>query len=137
MRGLSRDPWDEQPILMPRDCRPTARARKRWRDARAFQVDVQQALARECMQFTEWLLLETAQELFDETRHVISQSAIAERAGLTRQVASYWLTSMSEAGLIDRAPEGDGRAWVVILTDLGERTLRECNERLAAAGLTG
>jgi len=122
---------------MPRDGRATARARKRWRDARAFQVDVQATLARDCMQFMEWLLLETVQELIDETRSAVSQSAVAERAGLTRQVASYWLTSMSEAALIARAPEGDGRAWGVLPTKLGERTLLACNERLEAAGLTG
>ena len=137
MRGLSRDPWNEESILMPRDCRATARARKRWRDARTFQVDVQGALTRECVQFMEWLLLETVQEMVDETRGPVSQSAVADRAGLTRQVASYWFTTMSEDALIDRAPEGDGRAWGLLLTDLGERTLLTCNERLEAAGLTG
>lgn len=137
MRGLSRDPWDGKSILMPRDCRATARARKRWRDARAFQLDVQAALASASVQFTEWLLLETVKELVDETQSPMSQSAIAERAGLTRQVASYWLGQMTETGFVDRAPEGDGRSWGVLLTELGERALVECNERLEAAGLTG
>ena len=30
-----------------------------------------------------------------------------------------------------------GVAWRVILTELGERTLQACNERLEEAGLTG
>lgn len=117
--------------------RPSAMARKRWRDARAFQADVQQALVPERVPFTMWLMLETLQELLDETGDAVSQNALAERAGLRRQIASYWLIVMSEDALVDRGPHPDGRAWRVILTDLGERTLLSCNQRLEAAGLTG
>ncbi len=119
------------------EARRSAVARKRWRDARAFQVDVQTLLARACVQFTEWLLLETLQELLDETGDAVGQAAIAERAGLTRKVASYWLIVMSENALVDRGPASEGTAWRVILTDFGEQTLRVCNERLEEAGLTG
>ena len=75
----------------------TAAARKRWRDARAFQADVQVTLSELRVQFMEWLLLETVCELCDETGDAVSQNMVAERAGLTRQVASYWLIVMSEA----------------------------------------
>jgi hypothetical protein len=44
---------------------------------------------------------------------------------------------MSEADLVDRGPSATGRAWSVILTDLGERTLQACNDRLEEGGLTG
>jgi hypothetical protein len=126
-------------ILMPaaERSRPTAKARKRWRDARAFQADVQLQLAREHVPFAMWLLLETLQELLDETGDAVSQNALAERSGLTRQVTSYWMIIMDEAALIDRGPHPNIAAWRVILTDLGERTLLRCNERLEAAGLTG
>jgi len=119
------------------DVRHSAAARKRWRDARAFQADVRVVLAGACVQFMEWLLLETLQELIDETGDAVSQSTVARRAGLTRKVASYWLIGMSENALIDRGPSSEGTAWRVILTGLGERTLRACNERLEEAGLTG
>ena len=102
-----------------------------------FQADAQMVLTRTGIQFTEWLLLETIQELLDETGDAVSQSAIAQHAGLTRKVASYWLILMRENALIDRGPASEGTAWRVILTDLGERTLRACNERLEEAGLTG
>jgi hypothetical protein len=52
-------------------------------------------------------------------------------------VASYWLIVMSESALVDRGPSSEGNAWRVILTDLGERTLLTCNERLEEGGLTG
>jgi hypothetical protein len=84
----------------------------------------------------EWLVLETVRELCDETGGAVSQNLVADRAGLTRQVASYWMIVMSETDLVDRGPSATGNAWRVILTDLGERTLQACNERLEEAGLT-
>lgn len=98
---------------------------------------MQLQLDREHVPFVMWLMLETLQELFDETGDAVSQNALAERIGLTRQVTSYWMIMMSEAGLIDRGPHPNIAAWRVILTDLGERTLVACNQRLEAAGLTG
>ena len=115
--------------------RPSTAPRKRWRDARAFEAGVQLVLVSERVPFTMWLMLETLQELQDETHDAVSQNALAERAGLRRQIVSYWLIVMSEDALVDRGPHPDGRAWRVILTDLGERTLVACNARLAAAGL--
>lgn len=85
----------------------------------------------------QWLLLETVRELCDETCDAVSQNAVAERAGVARQVASYWMIVMSEDALVDRGPASEGHSWRVILTDLGERTLQACNERLEEAGLTG
>jgi len=122
-------PWETQ--------RRSAAARKRWRNARLFQRDVQVSLARERVHFMEWLLLETLQELCDEAQDAVSQSAIAARAGLSRKVASYWMTIMSEHGLVDRGPSSEGCAWRIILTSRGEQTLRRCNERLEQAGLSG
>ena len=121
----------------PEDRRASAAARMRWRDARLFQIHVQQLLASEQVTFMQWLLLETIQELRDETRAAASQIAIAERAGLTRMVVSYWMIVMDEDALVDRGPDADGRAYRVLLTSLGERTLQRCNELLEAAGLTG
>lgn len=125
-------------LLLPCDGNTgrTAAARKRWREARAFQADVQVTLSAQRVQFMEWLLLETVRELCDETCGAVSQNMVAKRAGLTRQVASYWLIVMSENGLVDRGPCALGVAWRVILTELGKRTLQACNERLEEAGLT-
>jgi DNA-binding MarR family transcriptional regulator len=102
-----------------------------------FQRDVQQTLARAHVEFTEWLLLETLQELVDERGCAVSQREIAERAGLARKVASYWMIVLDEAGFVDRGPSSGGTAWRIILSSLGEETLRRCNERLEEAGLTG
>lgn len=128
-----------QSILLARGehSRPSVAARKRWRDARAFQADVQTALSKLHVSFAQWLVLETLRELRDETREAVSQNLVADRAGLTRQVVSYWMIVMSELALVDRGPAAAGCAWRVILTEQGELTLRACNERLEEAGLTG
>lgn len=113
--------------------RPTAQLRQRWRDARQFQTRAQNAL--KGYAFFEWLLLEALQELLDETGDAVSQIQIAERAGLTKMLTSYWMSDMADRGLVDRGPALDGRSYRIIMSTLGTRVLGECSERLAAAGL--
>jgi DNA-binding MarR family transcriptional regulator len=88
------------------------------------------------VEFSEWLLLETLNELETRSKGGVPQAIIAQSAGLTRQVASYWLTCMAERGVVDRGPTDDPRCWCVIITKRGEALLRLCHERLEAAGLS-
>jgi DNA-binding MarR family transcriptional regulator len=129
---MNRDIGWPRPAPIPRK---SASARQQWSAARVFQQKAQRLLA--TVPFVEWLLLETLQELMDEANDAVTQVELARRCGLSERVVSYWFTMMNEFGLIDRGPDADGRAWRVILTDLGERTLQLCNERLEEAGLTG
>lgn len=117
--------------------RATARARQRWREARMFQQKAQRLFKEPTTAFVEWLLLETLQELIEERGDAVSQAEVARRSGLSERVVSRWISLMSDLGFVDRGPDADRRAWRLILTDLGERTVRVCNERLEAAGLTG
>ena len=73
----------------------------------------------------------------DERGEAVSQADVARRSGLSERVVSYWMLLLSDLGAVDREPEADGRAWGVILTGLGQRTLQACNDRLEEAGLTG
>lgn len=113
----------------------TATARDLWREARRFEASARRALSLAGVEFSEWLLLETLSELDRRESEGVTQSAIARSAGLTRQVASYWLTCMSERGVVDRGPDDDPRVWSVMITERGEALLRQCHERLEAAGL--
>lgn len=117
--------------------RPSARVRQQWRDARIFQQSAQRSFKESTTTFVEWLLLETLQELIDERGDAVSQADVARRSGLSERVVSHWMLLMSDMGFVDRGPDADGRAWRVLLTELGERTIQVCNERLEAAGLTG
>ena len=105
-----------------------------WREARAFQTKAQQVLSHQ-MTFTEWLLLETIEELSRETPDAVTQNAIAARTGLSRSVVSYWLEIMGECGMVDRGEHLNPRAWSVTVTDPCRVTLRDCNRRLQSAGL--
>ena len=93
-------------------------------------------LATEQVPFVQWLLLETLKELLDEGRESVSQAVVANRAGLARGVASYWMVMLEEFGLVDRGRDALP-TYDLILTSSGEAALRRCNERLEAEGLTG
>jgi DNA-binding MarR family transcriptional regulator len=82
-----------------------------------------------------WLLLESLAELIAERKDAVSQSAVAERAGLSRMVTSYWMILMSEEDLVDRGPDEDGRTYRIWMTEAGAATLRQCNDRLEARRL--
>ncbi len=116
--------------------RASSAARASWRAARLFQQQAQLALATEQVPFVQWLLLETLRELTEEGVGCVTQTGVANRAGLARGVASYWMVIMEEYGLVDRGRDAL-RTYDLILTSSGEATLRRCNERLEAEGLTG
>jgi CTP-dependent riboflavin kinase len=65
----------------------------------------------------------------------VPQIELARRAGLSRQVASYWLIRMDQRGLVVR-DEGEDGSWGVILTEKGVDMVRRGDERLAAGGLS-
>jgi hypothetical protein len=117
--------------------RASAKVRQQWREARVFQERAQRLFKEEMIPFVEWLLLETLQELIDERGEAATQAEVARRSGLSERVVSYWMVLMSELGIVDRGPDCDGRAWRVLLTQLGTHTVQVCHERLEAAGLTG
>lgn len=116
---------------------PSASARRQWRAAREFQVRTQEILANARVSFVQWLVLESLRELILEHRDAVSQARVAERTGLSRMVTSYWMILLDEEGLIDRGPDQEGRAYRVLLSKLGEETLRQCNERLSLSGIFG
>ena len=125
-------------LANPRTVEPRASsaARSRWRAARLFQQQAQLALAAEQVPFLQWLLLETLKELTEDGLRRVTQTAVANRAGVARGIASYWMAMMEEYGLVDRGRDAVP-TYDLILTSSGEATLRRCNERLEAEGLTG
>lgn len=104
--------------------------RERWRDAKRFQHRVHAALGKLRVSFSEWLLLSLIAELMPEHGENISQNSLALGTGLTRMTAGYWIRLLERKGWVDRGEHDNPRAWGVILTEEGMRTLRLCNERL-------
>jgi DNA-binding MarR family transcriptional regulator len=59
-------------------------------------------------------------------------TALAQRAGVTRQAASQKVTALERAGYVTRhASEHDGRAVIVVQTDRGRALLRDALEIVA------
>ncbi len=81
-----------------------------------------------------WLVLETLQDIIDQTGDAANQASVAERSGLTKKVVSFWMIALSEEGLVDRGPDIDGRAHRVILTKYGTETLLRCRAQLCEGG---
>lgn len=115
--------------------RASATLRRTYRSAREFQAAAQRVLGPRRL-FVEWLLLETITELTKEHGDNVTQSLVATHTGLSRKVVSHWMCLMSELGFVDRGEHMDGRCWGVLLTEMGEDALQDCNERLEAAGVT-
>jgi DNA-binding MarR family transcriptional regulator len=113
----------------------TKAARSRWREARVFERQARRLLARERCAFLEWLLLRTLCDCEGEPWDGVSQIELARRAGLSRQVASYWLIRLDRRGVVERA-EGENGFWGVLLTEKGVDLVRRCDERLVAGGLS-
>jgi DNA-binding MarR family transcriptional regulator len=113
----------------------TTLARAQWREARSFEKRARRLLARNRCAFLEWLLLRTLCDVPGEPWDGVPQIELARRAGLSRQVASYWLMRMDQRGLVVR-DEGEDGSWGVILTEKGVDMVRRGDERLAAGGLS-
>lgn len=113
----------------------SAKVRRTYREARELQAAVQRVLGRRRL-FVEWLLLETIDELTQEHGENVTQNLVATRTGLSRKVVSHWMQLLDDLGFVDRGEHMDGRCWGVLLSEMGEDALAECNERLAAAGVT-
>jgi hypothetical protein len=80
-------------------------------------------------------VLETLAELVAEANAPVSQAAIADRAGLSDKITSYWMTMLDELGFVNRAPEDDARAYGVLLSEDGKRLLELLNARLERSGV--
>jgi DNA-binding MarR family transcriptional regulator len=114
----------------------TTEQRKQWRNARHFQRRVQKALQPTGLTFLTWLLLEALHELLEETKEPVSQQAVAERAGISKALASYWMVGMEEDCFIDRGLGEDPRSYLILMLDEGSEVLAHSRRVLQRAGLT-
>jgi DNA-binding MarR family transcriptional regulator len=86
--------------------------------------------------FHTWLLLEALHELWAETGEPVSQQAVAERAGVSKALASYWMLRMVEDCFIDRGLGEDARSYLILILEDGAEVLAHSRQVLRSAGLT-
>lgn len=126
---------EPEPLRRPLpEGRASAEARCAWLAARRWQAIVERELNRFGLTFSEWLVLEAAEELINERCDAVSQEAVAGRTELNKMTVSHVMKTLESKGLVDRGPDLTGRAYRVFLTALGGEALGSCNSRLDAAG---
>jgi DNA-binding MarR family transcriptional regulator len=92
-------------------------AAMRWRRA----VDLE--LGSIDLTFTQWLVLDAADELVRETEDAVSQNAIAARTELDKMTISVVVRTLEKRGWVDRAPAVGRPALRVLLTAQGKRVV--------------
>jgi DNA-binding MarR family transcriptional regulator len=106
-------------------------ARARWVEAQRFKVGVRRLLKREKVSFTQWMVLETVDELQDP--HGNFQCQVAEALCISERVASYTIHALQQRELLERDAEDSPYGWNVALTREGKAVLARCREILAEA----
>ena len=104
--------------------------RERFRDAMAWRREVERELVDLKITFAQWTVLETARELIESTEDAVSQNDVASRAEIDRMTVSQVMKNLSNADLVDRGPDMDGRAYRIWLTKKGERAAKQGSARI-------
>ena len=107
-----------------RRSRAVARAREQYFAAWRWRRAVEKELKALGLTLTQWLVLDSADELIQEQGDAVNQRSIAERAELDAMTVSQVMKTLEEKGLVSRQPHVSGRAYRVIMTKKGEKLLQ-------------
>lgn len=127
LRNLSRS------LLIPRPDLADAGALRSWRDQTLYRLLLRASRA-EVTATLERIHQQGYADVSTADTHLLANldtegttiSALARRAGISRQAASQQVAALERAGYIERRPsEADARAVIVIQTDRG-RALLQC-----------
>lgn len=99
-----------------------------WRWRRAVERELR-ALK---LTLTQWLVLDACAALEDEHGELPSQRAVAEHIELDAMTVSQVMKTLAARDLVDRAPDVTGRAYRVLVTKKGYKTLQAAAAHLEA-----
>ncbi|HEY3495793.1 MAG TPA: hypothetical protein VGK73_13940 [Polyangiaceae bacterium] len=94
---------------------------------------VEKSLAPMKLTLTQWLVLEATASLIAERDDAVNQNAVAARTELDRMTISQVMTTLAVRSLVDRAPDLDGRAYRIYLTQRGKRCVSRAARLVASA----
>ena len=109
--------------------------RRRYRDAVSWRRRVKRELSPLRLTLTQWLVLQTTAELFEETRDAVSELAVAARSGVDRMTMSQVMWKLAHRGLVDIGPDAVWPGLRIVLTRSGQRMASEGASRVEAASL--
>jgi DNA-binding MarR family transcriptional regulator len=102
----------------------TQRAREQWLCAARWRRRVERSLKGSGLTFREWLVLDAASFLVEETGDAVSQNQVASHLELERQAISEVIRPLEKMDLVSRGPAMSGKAWRVFVTAEGWALLR-------------
>jgi DNA-binding MarR family transcriptional regulator len=82
---------------------------------------------------TQWMVLESTQQLIQETGDAVNQSAVAARVELDKMTTSQVMRTLESRGLVDRGPDMTGRAYRILVTSKGRQAVQLGQARVEAA----
>jgi DNA-binding MarR family transcriptional regulator len=95
-----------------------------WRQAMAWQREVNRALRSSGLTHTQLLVLSALDSASKSADDPVSQSVIARAAGLDKVTVSALIRALEARELVNRSiTSGDARAWRVVLTRKGTLAL--------------
>lgn len=113
-----------------RDSRALAKAKQAWFASMRWRREVERELN---MTFTQWLVLDVADDLIRETSDAISQNDIASRLELDKMTISTVARNLEKLGWFSRQPAFGRPAIRIVLTEKGEQALAEARSHAETA----
>jgi DNA-binding MarR family transcriptional regulator len=104
--------------------RQVGRAREQYFAGWRWRRVVEKELRALGLTFTQWLVLDSADELIEETEDAVNQRSIAERAELDAMTVSQVMKTLEGKDLVNREPDVSGRAYRVFVTKRGQKLLQ-------------
>jgi DNA-binding MarR family transcriptional regulator len=98
---------------------------ERFRDAMEWRREAEKGLAGVGLTLSQWMILDATRFLIEATKDAVSQADVALHAQIDRMTVSQVMGNLQKAGLVDRGPAADGRAYRVVVTARGERAAKQ------------
>lgn len=108
---------------------------ERWLVALRWRRGVERALAPLRLTLAQWLVLDALARLIRETNDAVSQSQVARHLEMDRATVCQVMQRLERRGLVDQAPEFEGPAYRIYLTDVGKNAARQGRARVQEVSL--
>lgn len=112
--------------------RQVARALDEYFAAWRWRRSVERELRAVELTLPQWLVLEACAELHAEHDEPLNQRAIASHLELDPMTVSQVMKNLVARGLVDRTTDASGRAYRVVVTKKGSKTLSAALTRVEA-----
>ena len=99
----------------------------------AWRREAEKGLAGLELTLAQWIVLDATRSLVESTKDAVTQADVAQHTEMDRMTISQVMRNLERAGLVDRGPSLDARAWRIILTGRGERTVKQGAAQIEAA----